>query len=246
MPFEAVGAWNVLDKRNKKKKNPLTFPLQEKEAIPILFNVIKANDADTLQVALASLDQLQRSKYFAACQPFESSWARGLEEMTFLQYASFLGHLECVRVLIACRASVFDFRATSTATYRSSLHFAVDGGHTAVALFLLEHGAKDHLAVCEALHGFSKYQLPSEPRSSHTHLTALHMAILLNMYDVAEALLVENKEVIFIHASGNTTALHLAVRAGHEKMMQLLEASGASSLWDDEDYQGNTPRKLRK
>lgn len=222
----------------------LVFPRQEEEAIQVLFNAIRCNEAEILQVAFASLDSLQRSKYFAASLPFESAWARGLEEMTLLQYACFLGHVECVKSLVACRASLSDFRATSNATQRSSLHFAVDGGHAAIALFLLEHGAKDHLAVCEALHGFSKYQLPCEPRTSSTHLSALHISILNNMYDVVETLLTASHEKTLPLASGCNTVLHLAVRTGEEKMVRLLLSHGVSNLWDVKDHQGKTAHDL--
>lgn len=244
MPFEPVGAWTVLDKRNKNTKNQWTLPLLEKDAIQALFNIVKNNEVDSLHSAMASLDSLQRSKYFTARLPFESSWARGLEEMTLLQYACFLGHEECVKSLLASKASLFDYQTASETTYRNSLHFAVDSGHSSIALLLLEHGAKDHLAVCVALHGFRKYHLPSEPRSCFTHLLALHMAVLLNMYEVTEAILIGNKDIIFTHASGNTTALHLAVRNGQDAMIRLLESHGASTLWEFKDFQGKSPREL--
>lgn len=206
------------------------------------FNSLESSALESLRIQLGGFDALQKSKYFSSTMKFSSSWARGEEEMTPLQYACFLGNIEDVKLLIEQGASVNDFRDTSDTTQRSSLHFAIDAGHAPIALLLLSKGAKDRVASCDTFHALTKYRLPKEFGGSWTCLSALHMSIIKNWFEVTKALLNTGNAQIKVNASGNLSPLHLAARVGNEEMVKLLLSSGASV--SDKDHCGKTAKEV--
>ncbi len=198
------------------------------EATPVQQEAVATKffeDASALQEHLKLMDQEQKTKYFASTLKFASSWARGEEEMTPLQYACQLGSMDCVQLLVQQGAPVNDCRNTSDSTQRGSIHFALDANHPEIALYLHSQGAEDRLASCDNIHGFSKYQLPAEYGGSWTCLTALHMAIIKKYHALVQALSGENN--LKVRASGGLTTLHLAASSGDEQMVALLLSNGA-------------------
>lgn len=218
--------------------------LSENDVKEFIFNKIKSGEAKELNECLIALDTLQKSKHLSSSMKFETQWARGEEEMKPLQYACFLGNIEVVKVLLEHGASVNDFGNTSDSTQRGSLHFALDADHSDVALLMLEKGAKDRVASCETFHAFRKYKLPTEWGGSWTCLSALHIAIIKNLPEVVNKLMIVGDGKIAVKASGSNSCLHLAARDGNEAMVKLLLSHGAKSVLGVKDQFGKTPKDV--
>lgn len=220
-----------------------SFETDVDETKKIIFDSLKSRELKTLQLHLGGLDPLQKSKYFSSTMKFRTSWARGDEEMTPLQYACFLGNFDGARLLIDLGASVNDFGKTSDSSERSSLHFAVDGSHFAIAMLLLSKGAKDRLAFCDTMHAFKNYQLP-ELGSSLKCVSTLHMAIIRNAHELVEALLRSGGADIKMNTGGANSPLHLAARGGDEKMVKLLLSLGAKTSINLKNADDKIPKEV--
>ncbi|MDR3623514.1 MAG: ankyrin repeat domain-containing protein [Chlamydiales bacterium] len=226
------------------RSKDVPLPITEEYIKKSIFYLLQSGELEALCIHLGSLDSLQKSKYFSSTMKFETSWARGEEEMTPLQYACFLGNIDGVKLLIENGASVNDFRNTSDSTQRGSLHFAIDADHFDIALLLLSKGAKDRVASSDTFHAFRKYQLPEEWGGSWTCLSALHMAIIKNSHEVTRELLRTGDAKILVKASGVNSPLHLAARGGDEEMTKLLLSSGANATLNLKDNFGKTPKQV--
>lgn len=212
-----------------------------------IFNRIKSGEANKLNEYLTSFDALQKTQYLSSCMQFETQWSRAEENMTPLQYACFLGNIDVVRVLLEHGASGNDFGDTSNSTQRGSIHFALDANQAEIALLLLKQGAQDEAASCHQFHGLREYQLPKEWGSgSWTCLSALHMAIIKNMEEVVEELLITGAAKISEKASGNHSCLHLAARNGNKKIIKQLLFYGANTLLRSKDQSGSAPQDVAR
>ena len=240
--------------------------LSEKAIKEFIFRLIQSDEADELNEYFLSLDSVQKWKLFSSYMKYKSDWTGWFEYINPLQYACLLGNIEVVKVMLKHGAPVNDAESIyNPATQRGSLHFALDEGHTHVALLLLEKGAMDSLAFCSDVHAHKAYKLPAEsnhvafpePRTgiidynlpanykpSFSYISGLHIAIVKNMPEVVEKLLTVGKADIAQRAGGYTSCLHLAAREGHEALVKLLLAHGAKVVLDSEDYHGNTPKDM--
>ncbi len=231
---------NDLDISSHPSKNALqeidvpkiVLPTDEREIKKYIFDSVKNNQLEECEGLLETLEESQKTQVLASTSKFETSWAQGNEDMTPLQYACFSKNLEAVKVLIKHGAQVNDFANTSDSTQRSSIHFAIDANQSDIALYLIAQGARDSLASSETFHAFRFYKLPAEYGGSWTCMSAFHMAIIKDMPEVVEALFRTSSVNVRGKASGNNTALHLAMRKGNEKIVKLLKYKCAKEFED--------------
>ena len=203
----------------------IVFPTDEQEIKKYIFDSIKNNQLEECEVLLATLEASQKIQVLASTSKFETSWAQGNEDMNPLQYACFSKNLEAVKMLVKHGAKVNDFANTADSTQRASIHFAIDANQSDIAIYLIAQGATDRLASCETFHSFRFYKLPAEYGGSWTCLSAFHMAIIKDMPEVVETLFRTCSVNMKGKASGNNTALHLAMRKGNEKIVEILKSS---------------------
>lgn len=201
------------------------FPSDEEEIKKYIFDSIKSNHLEECEMLLTRLEVPQKIKILASTSKFETLWAQGYEDMNPLQFACFSKNLEAVKMLVEHGAKVNDFANTSDSTQRASIHFAIDANQPDIAIYLIEQGATDRLASCETFHSFRFYELPNEYLGSSTCLSALHMAIIKNMPEVVETFFRTGDVNMKQKASGNNTVLHLAMRKGNEKIVEILKSS---------------------
>ncbi len=212
----------------------------------LTFSWIERGNLDACIQLLEALIPSQKTKLFSSTLEVHTNWADQEEKMTPLQYACFLGKLEVVKMLIAHGAEVNDLAETSDRTQRASLHFALDEGHSEIALFLISKEADDGLASCDTYHAFSNYnKLTSEDVGSKSCITALHMAIIKNMTEVVQALYEKGKIDISAQASGGNSALHFALEQGNEQIVNILKQSqDFNGLLDVKNNNSYTPREI--
>lgn len=229
-----------------KKVEEKTLQETQKEERNFLFEALRLDQLEKIEIELSQLDPLQKSKLFSSRMKVVSSWVGEEEEMTPLQYACFRGNKKAVELFITQGASVNDMGDTSLSTQRAAIHFAIDANHPDIALLLLEKGAEDpRPASCKKYHGKKEYQLPLEFGSSiHTCLTALHMAIIKYMPEVVEKLLKDGKAEIKEKASGINTCMHLAARTGSEDMVKMLLSYGGRAALQVKNSDGQTPQEI--
>jgi ankyrin repeat protein len=203
----------------------IVFPTDEREIKKYIFDSIKNNQLEECEVLLETLEASQKTQILASTSKFETSWAQGNEDMNPLQYSCFSKNLEAVKMLVKHGAQVNDFANTADSTQRASIHFAIDANQSDIALYLIAQGARDRVASCETFHAYRFYKLPAEYGVNWTCLSAFHMAIIKDMPEVVEALFGTCGVNLREKASGNNTALHLAMRKGNEKIFEILKYS---------------------
>lgn len=203
----------------------IVFPTDEQEIKKYIFDSIKNNQLEECEALLTTLEASKKTQVLASTSKFETPWAQGNEDMTPLQYACFSKNLDAVKMLIKHGAQVNDFANTSDSTQRASIHFAIDANQSDIALYLIAQGARDRVASCETFHAFRFYKLPAEYGGSWTCLSAFHMAIIKDMPEVVEAIFHTCGVNMMQKASGNNTALHLAMRQGNEKIVEILKST---------------------
>lgn len=211
------------------------------ENVQQVFNNIQSRDIEHLKQILGNLSVEEKTKLLSSKMEFNTTWARGKEEMTPLQYCCYINNFDAFKVLINSGANVHDFTSTSDSTQRSSLHFAIDSNASEIALFLIFQGVQDRLASCDTLYGLKAYGLPNEFGGSFTCMSALHMAIIKNMYIVVEKLLQSGNVNIMEKSSGINSVLHLAAKNKNIEIYNLLLAHGGHKLTEVKNHLNMTP-----
>src|SRR6266850_5802141 len=176
--------------------------------------------------------------------------ARDNKDETPLHIASRRGDKTAVDFLIASGAKM-NHEVTHELT---ALHVAAEHGRDSVVDSLLNHGAKVdakdrndrtplHVAADHGKVGVARLLLQRHADVDAREVsqqTPLHMASSGGQLEVVRALL-DFKADMNAGDGGRWTALHLATYNGHLKVAELLLRRGATSSWDIENDDGNTP-----
>ncbi len=249
------GTFNTKNEPIDQSDQAEIFPKDKEEIENLIYDFIQENQLEQCEHLLASLDASQKESLFSSSAKYQTSWASGKERMTPLQYACFCNNLAAAKMFVKHGAKVNDFAKTAGISERASIHFAIDSGHTDIALFLIEHGAVDSLASCESFHAFKIYKLPAEWDVSWTCLTALHMAIIKNMPEVIKAICEKENTRISVKASGSNTVLHLVLQHFQEtidmsvfiEIIQLFKKfKEYAALLTIKNFVGQTPLDIAK
>lgn len=138
--------------------------------------------------------------------------AASQDNATALHIASRSGQLEMVRYLVV--QCGLDVHAVDK-DQRTSLHWAIIGGNSNVALLLLEHGADPY--ACDA-----------------SKCTPLHWACYQGLVDVAQVLMQKNANIDAVDRIGRTP-LHLAISNYRNVVALLLLELGADPNHSDDN-----------
>lgn len=128
---------------------------------------------------------------------------RGQNGNTPLHFATWEGHVECIRVLLAHGANV---DAVNTDGPHTPLHFAATFGRTEIAGLLIEAGAN------------------VDARDKH-QLTPLHFAAGKDHPEVAALLLEKGADPKAKSKKRGDTPLDTARRSGNERVARVLQAA---------------------
>lgn len=197
-----------------------------------------------LEPYLKMLNPQEKEMLFSSTMKVNSTWVGGNEDMNPLQYACFLGQKDVVALLLDHGAPVNDFGCTSKDTKRASIHFALDAGHNhkEIASLLIEKGAKDEMALCTTKYGMERYLIP--PFYKESHLSALHMAIIHNHFEIVKDLVNNKCSDVLALTTGSFSCLHLAARRGNKEMLEFLLSNGAKELVNQKDGFNETPKQV--
>jgi ankyrin repeat protein len=152
----------------------------------------------------AATGEINRLKTLLATDPGLAT-AYSADGFTALGLASFLGHLEAVRILLAAGANPNS--SAKNAMKVAPLHSAATGPHIEIARLLLASGAEPD----------ARQQLGYTP---------MHEAALKGSLDLADLLVSHGADVNAANDDGKT-ALSIALSAGRQQMVDWLRANGA-------------------
>ena len=158
-------------------------------------------DSDAVEKQMGAMDQ--KDLLATLC-------AADIQGMTLLSYASYLGNVRIVKLLLSLRdTSLLDNREGCP----SCLTLACQMGHTQVVELLLKAGG-DALAQKTSISGH----------------TCLHIAAMEGHLAVVETLLAQCPRLLHITNSSGETCLHLAAYAGHLDVVRALVGAGDDAL----------------
>jgi ankyrin repeat protein len=168
--------------------------------VPMLELLLKSGANPNCQDNDPDYDELWTSKTFGD----------KVEHRTPLHYCCFEGDVEAARLLFQAKADL----NIQDAQFKTPLHLAIEEGHDAVIVFLLQSGAAPDMCTLES--GMKNSPLMDAAHSGE-HL-------------LAEKLIRSGADVNKV-GKQDMTALHLAARRGDDKMVKmLLDAKADATL----------------